>query len=157
MSKKLLKSTYFSPKVHILLHESTHLFPKKYMFYLSKNSPKVHDLLRKSTYLLPKKYIVLNKDPLFLSTFRLLNKINKKKNDVYVNLTQLIHVDAIKLDNQICFPLYACAKEIVRRYKPFLDELDLTYTQYIAMMVLWEEKEINVKDLGKKCISIREH
>lgn len=65
--------------------------------------------------------------------------------------------DAIKLDNQICFPLYACAKEIVRRYKPFLDELDLTYTQYIAMMVLWEEKEINVKDLGKKCISIREH
>lgn len=65
--------------------------------------------------------------------------------------------DAIKLDNQICFPLYACAKEIVRRYKPFLDELDLTYTQYIAMMVLWEGKEINVKDLGKKCISIREH
>lgn len=58
--------------------------------------------------------------------------------------------DAIKLDNQICFPLYACAKEIVRRYKPFLDELDLTYTQYIAMMVLWEEKEINVKELGKK-------
>ena len=58
--------------------------------------------------------------------------------------------DAIKLDNQICFPLYACAKEIVRRYKPFLDELDLPYTQYIAMMVLWEEKEINVKDLGKK-------
>lgn len=58
--------------------------------------------------------------------------------------------DAIKLDNQICFPLYACAKEIVRRYKPFLDELDLTYTQYIAMMVLWEGKEINVKDLGKK-------
>ena len=41
-------------------------------------------------------------------------------------------------------------EEIVRRYKPFLDELDLTYTQYIAMMVLWEDKEINVKDLGKK-------
>lgn len=58
--------------------------------------------------------------------------------------------DALRLDNQLCFPLYACAKEIVRRYKPFLDELDLTYTQYIAMMVLWEEKEINVKDLGKK-------
>ena len=58
--------------------------------------------------------------------------------------------DALKLDNQLCFPLYACAKEIVRRYKPFLDELDLTYTQYIAMMVLWEEKEINVKDLGKR-------
>ncbi|MDY6361223.1 MAG: MarR family transcriptional regulator [Lachnospiraceae bacterium] len=58
--------------------------------------------------------------------------------------------DAIKIDNQLCFPLYACAKEIVRRYKPFLDEIDLTYTQYIAMMVLWEEKEINVKELGKR-------
>ena len=52
--------------------------------------------------------------------------------------------EALKLDNQLCFPLYACAKEIVRRYKPFLDEIDLTYTQYIAMMVLWEEKKINV-------------
>ena len=58
--------------------------------------------------------------------------------------------DAIKIDHQLCFPLYACAKEIVRRYKPFLDEIDLTYTQYIAMMVLWEEKEINVKALGKR-------
>ena len=58
--------------------------------------------------------------------------------------------DTIKLENQICFPLYACAKEIVRRYKPFLDELDLTYTQYITMMVLWEEKEMNVKELGKR-------
>lgn len=56
--------------------------------------------------------------------------------------------EALRLDNQLCFPLYACAKEIVRRYKPFLDEIDLTYTQYIAMMVLWEEKKINVKDLG---------
>ena len=44
--------------------------------------------------------------------------------------------DALKLSNQLCFPLYACAKEIVRRYKPYLDEIDLTYTQYIAMMVL---------------------
>ena len=44
--------------------------------------------------------------------------------------------DALKLENQLCFPLYACSKEIVRKYKPFLDELDLTYTQYIAMMVL---------------------
>lgn len=58
--------------------------------------------------------------------------------------------DALKLDNQICFPLYACAKEIVRRYKPFLDEIDLTYTQYITMMVLWEEKQINVKELGNR-------
>ena len=56
--------------------------------------------------------------------------------------------DALKLENQLCFPLYACAKEIVRRYKPFLDELDLTYTQYIAMMVLWEHRSVNVKELG---------
>jgi DNA-binding MarR family transcriptional regulator len=58
--------------------------------------------------------------------------------------------DALKLENQICFPLYACSKEIVRKYKPFLDELDLTYTQYIVMMVMWEEKQINVKNLGKQ-------
>ena len=58
--------------------------------------------------------------------------------------------DALKLGNQLCFPLYACSKEIVRRYKPYLDELDLTYTQYIAMMVLWEHKQMNVKELGKK-------
>ena len=49
--------------------------------------------------------------------------------------------DALKLSNQLCFPLYACAKEIVRRYKPYLDEIDLTYTQYIAMMVLWEHMQ----------------
>lgn len=57
--------------------------------------------------------------------------------------------DVLKLENQICFPLYACSKEIVRKYKPFLDEIDLTYTQYIAMMVLWEHKEVSVKDLGE--------
>ncbi|SKB57601.1 DNA-binding transcriptional regulator, MarR family [Lachnospiraceae bacterium] len=58
--------------------------------------------------------------------------------------------DCLKLENQICFPLYACAKEIVRKYKPFLDKLDLTYTQYITMMILWEKKQSNVKELGKK-------
>lgn len=56
--------------------------------------------------------------------------------------------DVLKLENQLCFPLYACAKEVVKRYKPFLDAIDLTYTQYIAMMVLWEHKEMNVKELG---------
>ena len=56
--------------------------------------------------------------------------------------------DSLKLENQICFPLYACAKEIVRKYKPHLDLLELTYTQYITMMVLWEKKELNVKELG---------
>ncbi len=57
--------------------------------------------------------------------------------------------DCLKLENQICFPLYACAKEIVRKYKPFLDKLDLTYTQYITMLILWEKKQSNVKELGK--------
>lgn len=56
--------------------------------------------------------------------------------------------EALKLGNQLCFPLYACSREIIKRYKPFLDELDLTYTQYITMMVLWEKKTINVKTLG---------
>lgn len=56
--------------------------------------------------------------------------------------------DCLKLKNQICFPLYACSKEIIRRYKPLLDRLDLTYTQYITMMVLWESSRMNVKELG---------
>ncbi len=56
----------------------------------------------------------------------------------------------IRLENQLCFPLYVCSKEIVRRYKPYLDELNLTYTQYIAMMVLWEEREVTVTELGKQ-------
>lgn len=57
--------------------------------------------------------------------------------------------DVLKLESQLCFPLYACAKEIVRKYKPFLDEIGLTYTQYIAMMVLWEQKSLTVKELGR--------
>jgi DNA-binding MarR family transcriptional regulator len=57
--------------------------------------------------------------------------------------------ESLKLENQICFPLYACSKEIVRKYKPYLDKIDLTYTQYITMMVLWEKGEINVKELGE--------
>lgn len=57
--------------------------------------------------------------------------------------------DALKLENQLCFPLYVCSKEVVKKYKPFLERLDLTYTQYITMMVLWEHKKMNVKRLGK--------
>ena len=56
--------------------------------------------------------------------------------------------EQLKLENQLCFPLYAAAKEVVRKYKPLLDELDLTYTQYITMMVLWEKESLNVKELG---------
>ena len=58
--------------------------------------------------------------------------------------------DSLKLKNQLCFPLYACSKEIIKNYKPYLDKIDLTYTQYIVMMVLWESKNINVKDLGEQ-------
>ena len=57
--------------------------------------------------------------------------------------------EKLKLENQLCFPLYACAKEIVRRYTPLLDPLGLTYTQYIAMMVMWEHKSISIRDMGK--------
>ncbi len=58
--------------------------------------------------------------------------------------------DPLKLQNQLCFPLYAGAKEIVRMYTPLLRGIDLTYTQYIAMMVLWEERELTVKEMGKR-------
>ena len=57
--------------------------------------------------------------------------------------------DALKLENQLCFPLYAASREIIKRYKPHLDKLDLTYTQYITMMVLWEKQQISVKELGE--------
>ena len=58
--------------------------------------------------------------------------------------------DVLKLENQLCFPLYAASREVVKQYRPYLDELDITYTQYITMMVMWEEKEITVKALGEK-------
>lgn len=58
--------------------------------------------------------------------------------------------EALKLENQLCFPLYAASREVVKRYRPHLDAIDLTYTQYIAMMVMWEQKEITVKALGEK-------
>lgn len=58
--------------------------------------------------------------------------------------------DALKLRGQLCFPMYVCAKETIRLYKPHLDKLGLTYTQYITMMVLWEKKCLTVKELGKE-------
>ncbi len=57
--------------------------------------------------------------------------------------------DALKLENQLCFPLYACSKELVRHYTPLLKQLDLTYTQYITMMVMWERGQVTVKELGE--------
>lgn len=58
--------------------------------------------------------------------------------------------DSIKLENQLCFPLYALSREIIKLYKPILDKYNLTYTQYIAMLVMWEKEKITFKDLGKK-------
>ena len=58
--------------------------------------------------------------------------------------------DSLRLENQLCFPLYACAKEVVRQYREPLETLNLTYTQYIVMMVLWEHREMTEGDLGKK-------
>jgi len=58
--------------------------------------------------------------------------------------------DALKIENQICFPLYACSREIIKQYTPFLSSIGLTYTQYIAMMVLWDKKSLTVKELGQQ-------
>ncbi len=58
--------------------------------------------------------------------------------------------DPLKIENQICFPLYVASKEVVRAYKPYLDELDLTYTQYIAISMLWDKDKMSVKELGEK-------
>ena len=56
---------------------------------------------------------------------------------------------SLRLKNQLCFPIYLCSKEIIRRYTPLLKELDLTYTQYIVMMYFWEIKQSNMRDLGR--------
>ena len=58
--------------------------------------------------------------------------------------------DALKLDNQLCFPLYAAAREVIKAYRPALDGLGLTYTQYIAMMVFWEHGKVSAGELGAK-------
>ena len=55
----------------------------------------------------------------------------------------------LRLKNQLCFPLYAASREVIKLYKPYLDELDLTYTQYIAMILLWEHKMLTVKEMGE--------
>ena len=57
---------------------------------------------------------------------------------------------SLLLRSQICFPLYACSREIIKQYRPHLEALGLTYTQYITMMVVWEMREISVKALGQQ-------
>ena len=58
--------------------------------------------------------------------------------------------ESIRLDNQLCFPLYACAKEVIRRYRKPLEALNLTYTQYVVMMALWEYGGMTERELGRK-------
>lgn len=58
--------------------------------------------------------------------------------------------ESLKLQNQLCFPLYVIAKEIIGLYRPFLDELDITYPQYLVMMVLWENDGLSVNHIGEK-------
>ena len=64
--------------------------------------------------------------------------------------TDTKNYDSLKLKNQLCFPLYAASREILRKYTPILKNLNLTYTQYIVMMVMWEQKKLTVVDLGKQ-------
>ena len=58
--------------------------------------------------------------------------------------------DPLKLENQLCFPLYVASREVIRLYTPYLKALDLTYTQYIAMMALWETDRISIKALCER-------
>ncbi len=66
------------------------------------------------------------------------------------NQTVSSEYDDLKLENQLCFPLYAASREVVKQYTPYLKPLGLTYTQYITLMVLWQEKKLRVGDLGHK-------
>ena len=77
-----------------------------------------------------------------------LGSIKAEKSVLLEDIMDTQNYDALKIEKQLCFPLYAASRSVIRRYKPFLDELDLTYTQYIAMMVLWEKRTTTVKDLG---------
>ena len=60
--------------------------------------------------------------------------------------------EQLKLENQLCFPLYACARKIMNQYTPALKPLGLTYTQYIVFMVLWEKEKVTVGELGRELL-----
>ena len=62
---------------------------------------------------------------------------------------QKMDFEQMKLENQLCFPLYAASRIITRKYKPLLDPLGLTYTQYIVMLALWEKDSLSVNQLGE--------
>ncbi|MGC5324705.1 MarR family winged helix-turn-helix transcriptional regulator [Brevibacillus sp. SYSU BS000544] len=58
--------------------------------------------------------------------------------------------ELLKLDNQLCFAVYACSREITSLYRPYLDQLGITYPQYLALLVLWDVQECSVKELGDR-------
>lgn len=58
--------------------------------------------------------------------------------------------DYLKISNQLCFPIYALSKEITNQYRPLLEKLNLTYPQYLVMLVLWEHQKLSVKAIGEK-------
>lgn len=60
------------------------------------------------------------------------------------------NTDSLRLENQVCFPLYAAARDVIRKYSPRLKQMGLTYTQYIVMMVMWERRAISVGELGRR-------
>ena len=70
------------------------------------------------------------------------------------NEMEMDKYESLKLQNQLCFPLYSVSNSIIRSYKPLLDELGLTYTQYLAMMALWEKERLNEKELGE-CLFLK--
>lgn len=67
--------------------------------------------------------------------------------NTFVSETKIMS-ENLKLSNQICFPVYSLAKEIVNQYRPLLDAIELTYPQYLVMMVLWEQGEQTVSEIG---------
>lgn len=77
----------------------------------------------------------------------------KSKTDIELCLAETMNFstdELLKLDNQLCFALYVSSKEVIKKYKPFLDPLGLTYTGYITLLALWEQDNITIKDLGKR-------
>jgi DNA-binding MarR family transcriptional regulator len=76
--------------------------------------------------------------------------MNSKKTDTPKTSNSTTAYELLKLDNQLCFSLYVCSKEIIKKYKPLLDPYGLTYTGYIIMLALWEQDNITVKELGKR-------
>ncbi|MFA7146133.1 MAG: MarR family winged helix-turn-helix transcriptional regulator [Candidatus Ozemobacteraceae bacterium] len=66
------------------------------------------------------------------------------------NFYEMPKEDLQKLENQICFPLYAASRLIIKKYNPLLESFNITYTQYLVLMVLWENNGISVSELGEK-------